>query len=132
MNIPTTQPAAMVADVSKSFDGREILVDLDLTVAHGEFVALLGASGSGKTTLLRILAGLEVASSGEVLVPQVRTVVYQEPRLVVSMRVWRNVVIGLPRRDRRGRGLSPRCARWDSRPRPTRGREPSRAARPSG
>jgi sulfonate transport system ATP-binding protein len=99
MNIPTTQPAAMVADVSKSFDGREILADLDLAVAHGEFVALLGASGSGKTTLLRILAGLEVASSGEVLVPQVRTVVYQEPRLVVSMRVWRNVVIGLPHRD---------------------------------
>jgi len=99
MNLPTTQPAAMAFEVSKSFDGREILADLDLTVAHGEFVALLGASGSGKTTLLRILAGLEVATSGEVLVPEVRTVVYQEPRLVASMRVWRNVVIGLPRRD---------------------------------
>src|SRR5580658_8442987 len=98
MNIPTTQPAAMAVEVSKSFDGREILGDLDLAVAQGEFVALLGASGSGKTTLLRILAGLEVASSGEVLVPEVRTVVYQEPRLVASMRVWRNVVIGLPRR----------------------------------
>ena len=97
MNLPTTQPAAMVVEVSKSFGDREVLSELDLTVAQGEFVALLGASGSGKTTLLRILAGLEVASSGEVLVPEVRTVVYQEPRLVASMRVWRNVVIGLPR-----------------------------------
>jgi sulfonate transport system ATP-binding protein len=97
MNLPTTQPAAMVVEVSKSFGDREVLSELDLTVAQGEFVALLGASGSGKTTLLRILAGLEVASGGEVLVPEVRTVVYQEPRLVASMRVWRNVVIGLPR-----------------------------------
>jgi sulfonate transport system ATP-binding protein len=109
MNLPTTQPAAMVVEVSKSFGDREVLAELDLTVAQGEFVALLGASGSGKTTLLRILAGLEVASSGEVLVPEVRTVVYQEPRLVASMRVWRNVVIGLPRseatRDRAVRAL---------------------------
>lgn len=97
MNLPTTQPAAMVFEVSKSFGAREVLADLDLTVAQGEFVALLGASGSGKTTLLRILAGLDVADSGEVLVPEVRTVVYQEPRLVASMRVWRNVVLGLPR-----------------------------------
>jgi sulfonate transport system ATP-binding protein len=97
MNLPTTQPAAMVVEVSKSFGERSVLSELDLTVAQGEFVALLGASGSGKTTLLRILAGLEVASAGEVLVPEVRTVVYQEPRLVASMRVWRNVVIGLPR-----------------------------------
>ena len=99
MNLPTTQPAAMVFEVSKSFGDREVLTELDLTVAQGEFVALLGASGSGKTTLLRILAGLEVASAGEVLVPEVRTVVYQEPRLVASMRVWRNVVIGLPRSE---------------------------------
>ena len=99
MNLPTTQPAAMVVEVSKSFGDREVLAELDLTVAQGEFVALLGASGSGKTTLLRILAGLEVASAGEVLVPEVRTVVYQEPRLVASMRVWRNVVIGLSRSE---------------------------------
>jgi sulfonate transport system ATP-binding protein len=97
MNLPTTQPAAMVFDVTKRFGDRSVLADLDLTVAQGEFVALLGASGSGKTTLLRILAGLEVASDGEVLVPEVRTVVYQEPRLVASMKVWRNVVLGLPR-----------------------------------
>jgi sulfonate transport system ATP-binding protein len=99
MNIPTTEPAAIVVDVTKTFGDRDVLAALDLTVAQGEFVALLGASGSGKTTLLRILAGLEVASSGEVLVPEVRTVVYQEPRLVASMKVWRNVVLGLPRSE---------------------------------
>ena len=99
MNLPTTQPAAVVVNVTKRFGDREVLAALDLTVAQGEFVALLGASGSGKTTLLRILAGLDVASGGEVLVPEVRTVVYQEPRLVASMRVWRNVVLGLPRME---------------------------------
>jgi sulfonate transport system ATP-binding protein len=99
MNIPTTQPAAIVVDVTKKFGDRDVLATLNLTVAQGEFVALLGASGSGKTTLLRILAGLEVAGSGEVLVPEVRTVVYQEPRLVASMKVWRNVVLGLPRSE---------------------------------
>jgi sulfonate transport system ATP-binding protein len=99
MTLLSTSPAAIAAGVGKSFGERAVLDDLDVTVARGEFVALLGASGSGKTTLLRILAGLEGASAGEVLVPEVRTVVYQEPRLVASMRVWRNVVIGLPRAD---------------------------------
>jgi len=93
----TTTPAAVALAVGKAFDGRSVLEGLDVTVARGEFVALLGASGSGKTTLLRILAGIEAPTTGEVLVPEVRTVVYQEPRLVASMRVWRNVVIGLPK-----------------------------------
>ena len=115
MNLPTTQPAAVAVEVSKSFGEREVLAELDLTVAQGEFVALLGASGSGKTTLLRILAGLEVASGGDVLVPQVRTVVYQEPRLVASMRVWRNVVIGLPRTAATRERAVERVARGGSR-----------------
>src|ERR1700733_14660549 len=97
MTLLSPAPAAIGLGVGKSFGDRTVLHDLDVTVARGEFVALLGASGSGKTTLLRILAGLEAASAGEVLVPEVRTVVYQEPRLVASMRVWRNVVLGLPR-----------------------------------
>jgi sulfonate transport system ATP-binding protein len=90
--------AVRVRGASKTFDTRSVLSDLDLDIEAGQFVALLGASGSGKTTLLRILAGLDVADQGDVLVPSVRTVVFQEPRLIQSKRVWRNVTIG---RDRR-------------------------------
>ena len=90
--------AVVVRDVSKSFDARPVLAHLDLVVASGEFVALLGRSGSGKTTLLRLLLGLEAPDAGEVLVPAARTTVFQEPRLVASKKVWRNVVIGLDKR----------------------------------
>ncbi|HEX3566424.1 MAG TPA: ABC transporter ATP-binding protein [Acidimicrobiales bacterium] len=91
--------AVVVQGVTKTFGVRDVLSDLDLTVGRGEFVALLGASGSGKTTLLRVLLGLEATSGGDVFVPEARTTVFQEPRLVASMRVWNNVVIGLPRQS---------------------------------
>jgi putative ABC transport system ATP-binding protein len=45
-----------------------VLVDLDLTVAEGEFLALMGPSGSGKTTLLNLIAGLDRATRGSVIV----------------------------------------------------------------
>ena len=43
--------------ISKSYDGKIVLDDLDLTIHENEFVTLLGPSGCGKTTTLRILAG---------------------------------------------------------------------------
>ncbi|WP_165244111.1 ABC transporter ATP-binding protein [Paludisphaera soli] len=45
-----------------------VLSDLDLTVAEGEYLALMGPSGSGKTTLLNLVAGLDVATRGQVIV----------------------------------------------------------------
>lgn len=91
--------AVKIANVSRNFSGTNVLDQLDLTIRSGEFVALLGASGSGKTTLLRILAGLDAPDGGEAWVPDARTVVFQEPRLVQSKKVWRNVVIGLSGRN---------------------------------
>jgi len=92
------QPAGGLAvdirDLGKAFGERTILAGIDLEIRRGEFVVLLGTSGTGKTTLLRILAGLESADQGVVLVPKARTTVYQEPRLVPSLRVASNVTIG--------------------------------------
>ncbi|MER6924137.1 ATP-binding cassette domain-containing protein, partial [Streptomyces spiralis] len=82
--------AVRVRGLRRVFGERAVLDGLDLTIARGEFVALLGASGSGKTTLLRILGALDGADGGEVLVPEARTIVFQEPRLVPSKRVLAN------------------------------------------
>jgi sulfonate transport system ATP-binding protein len=88
--------AVYASDVSRSFGGRVVLRGLDLSVRPDEFVALLGRSGTGKSTLLRILGGLDPDYGGEVLVPQRRAVVFQEPRLIPWQRVLPNVALGLP------------------------------------
>ncbi|MGD0553640.1 MAG: ABC transporter ATP-binding protein [Streptosporangiaceae bacterium] len=91
--------AVHLEGLRKAFGGRQVLDGIDLDVKRGEFLALLGASGAGKTTLLRILGGLDSADSGTVLVPESRTIVFQEPRLVPSKRVLANVIVGLSRGD---------------------------------
>lgn len=93
--------------VSKRFiaNGRSILAlrDVSLEVERGEFVVLLGPSGCGKTTLLQIVAGLEVASSGEVLLEgraisrwgAERTMIFQQPHLFPWLTAEENVAFGL-------------------------------------
>ncbi|MDB5432998.1 MAG: transporter related protein [Caulobacter sp.] len=88
-------PAVRVANFTRRFGQTTVLRDLNLEIAPGEFVALLGASGSGKTTLLRTLAGLDAAEPETVTTPDARAVVFQDPRLLPWKRVWRNVALGL-------------------------------------
>jgi sulfonate transport system ATP-binding protein len=92
----TSTTSVEIRGLSRAFDGRTVIDGLDLTIAGGEFVALLGHSGCGKSTLLRILAGLDDEISGEVTVPARRSVAFQSPRLMPWLKVWRNVVLGLP------------------------------------
>ncbi len=57
-----------IEDIRKSFGKVDVLKGIDLEVDDGEFVVFVGPSGCGKSTLLRIIAGLEDASSGKVLI----------------------------------------------------------------
>jgi sulfonate transport system ATP-binding protein len=92
-----------VRGLTKRFGDRTVLSGLDIDIAPGEFVALLGRSGSGKSTLLRVLAGLDDAVDGDVVVRGTVSVAFQQPRLLPWRRVWRNVVLGL-HTDGRHRG----------------------------
>ena len=119
---PTAEPAVRLRGVSRRFGDRRVLRGLDLDIAPGELVGLLGASGSGKTTLLRVVAGLDRDATGDISVPDRRAVVYQEHRLLPWKRVAANVALGLAgeRDDRRRRaraaldevGLADRADAW--------------------
>jgi len=61
-------PALVLEDLHKSFDKREVLKGIDLTVAEHEVVCLIGASGSGKSTLLRCINLIEPINAGRILV----------------------------------------------------------------
>lgn len=95
-----------VRDVAVAFDGTPVLRGVDVEVADGEVVALLGASGSGKSTLLRVIAGLAVPDRGTVhldgqdltQVPAHRRgigLLFQDDQLFPHRDVRRNVSFGL-------------------------------------
>ncbi|MEO1610009.1 MAG: ABC transporter ATP-binding protein [Pseudomonadota bacterium] len=57
-----------IQNVRKNFGATEVLKAINLSIADGEFIALVGPSGCGKSTLLRIIAGLEAQTSGEIVI----------------------------------------------------------------
>ena len=116
----TAAPVARVRGLSRAFGGQAVLDGLDVDIAPGEFVALIGRSGSGKSTLLRALAGLDREVTGRLSAAGPVSVAFQEPRLVPWKRVLANVALGLRAADPEATartalgevGLAERASAW--------------------
>jgi ABC-type Fe3+/spermidine/putrescine transport system ATPase subunit len=100
-----------IQKLRKSFDSEQVLKDLGFSHPGQKTLSILGESGSGKSTLLKIIAGLEEADAGDVLVdghsithlkPKDRGAVYlyQEPLLFPHLTVEENISFGLKFRNR--------------------------------
>jgi NitT/TauT family transport system ATP-binding protein len=95
-------PKLATRNLSKRFDELEVLRDLNVEIERGGFVSVVGPSGCGKTTFLRIVAGLETASAGEVLLDghvvrgpgRDRSFVFQADSLLPWRTVLGNAMIG--------------------------------------
>lgn len=108
MTYSQSRPAVACRNVGRAFGNngstRQILTDINLDIATGEIIAIIGASGSGKSTLLRALGGLDIGFTGQVLINDTAVneydprcaVGFQEPRLLPWATVADNVAIGLP------------------------------------
>lgn len=91
-----------IQSVVKSFGEKEVIKNIDLEIAAGSFVAIVGRSGCGKSTLLRMLAGLEQANQGQILfdgevVNEVRPdmrMLFQDARLLPWKTSLENVQLG--------------------------------------
>ncbi|MBQ2252753.1 MAG: ABC transporter ATP-binding protein [Clostridia bacterium] len=95
-----------LTDICKSFDGEDVLKDINLYIKDKAFVTLLGPSGCGKTTILRLIGGFETPDSGEInigdtlmnTVPaHLRPVntVFQKYALFPHLNVFENIAFGL-------------------------------------
>lgn len=112
-------PLVQLAGIRKSFDGKTVISDLNLTINNGEFLTLLGPSGCGKTTVLRLIAGLESVDSGRIHLEDhdithipaenrhVNTV-FQSYALFPHMTVFENVAFGLRMQKTPAAEITPR------------------------
>lgn len=88
-----------VKNLSKGFNGHQILKDISFTLKDGEIMTIVGPSGAGKTTLLRIIAGLETKGSGQILIDGKPYdsgkvgVVFQDYNLFPNLNVLQNITL---------------------------------------
>lgn len=88
-----------VKNLSKEFNGHQILRDISFTLKDEEIMTIVGPSGAGKTTLLRIIAGLETKDSGEILIDGKPYdsgkvgVVFQDYNLFPNLNVLQNITL---------------------------------------
>lgn len=128
LSLSQAQGGAGVAihDLGVAFGSNRVLHDLDLAIASGQFVSIVGRSGCGKSTLLRAITGLENPVRGTIETDRGRTrVVFQEPRLLPWSDVRANVEVGAEgsvaeRREQADHalalvGLSDKAAEWPAR-----------------
>jgi sulfonate transport system ATP-binding protein len=91
-----------ISHIAKRFDEKDVLTDVSLDIAPGEFVAIVGHSGCGKSTLLRLVAGLDTPNGGEIHIGDrpvagqvdVARIMFQDSRLLPWRKVLANVGIG--------------------------------------
>lgn len=103
MDISQTEPLIQAAGLAKTFGEKAVIRGVDLAVAAGEIVAIIGISGCGKSTLLRLLAGLETPDDGNVrLADDNFSFVFQYSALFDSMTVFDNVAFTLREPDDSG------------------------------
>ena len=103
--VPQLQPVVEMRDLTMQWGPRPVLDRVNLTLRAGERLAVVGPSGAGKSTVLRLLAGLQLPTSGELRLfnqpqtylrldqtdpPDVR-LVFQNPALLASLTVEENV-----------------------------------------
>ena len=114
----TTETRLKLSGIGKSFEGRDVVCDVDLSIEAGQVTCLLGPSGCGKSTTLRIIAGVETPDRGEIRVdgalvcdanmsmpPEARGIglMFQDFALFPHLSVAENVAFGLSKAEAKTR-----------------------------